>query len=168
MAMTLVYLQGKAKWTQKLFVPDAQYKCWSMVLYPNSESYDKILDMQKGSENIEGILNVIKKDDEGYYITLKRPTEKVIKGKVNGFQPPIVLNKDGSPLININIGNGSDVTTGLEYYTYKKPIGTKKGSAIRLFNVRVDNLVPYEPKKDMPAAQQKAVEGLNAQPEQLF
>lgn len=166
MAMKLVYLQGKAKWTNKLFVPDQQYKCWSMVLYPNAASYDKILELKKGGE-YDGILNVIKKDDDGYYVTLKRPTEKVIKGKVQAFQSPIVTNADGSPLINVSIGNGSDVTAGIEFYTYPKPTGGKRGSAIRLLTVRVDNLIPYE-KSDRPPEVQKTLKGLDEQPEQLF
>lgn len=163
-----IYLSGKGKWCNKLFVPDQMYKCWGCLLYPTEESYQKILDMKKGKEGVQGILNTIKKDEDGYSISLKRPTEKMFKGRMQGFTPPVVLNKDGSPFNPQNaIGNGSDLTCKIEYYTYKRPTGGQ-GSAIRLEAVRIDNLVPFEKEKDFPEAQLKQVSGLTEQPPPLF
>lgn len=163
-----IYLSGKAKWAAKLFTPDQQYKCWSFLLYPDDPSYQKILEMKKGKEGTQGILNVIKKDDDGYCMTLKRPTEKLFKGRMQGFTPPLVVNADNSPFnAQMSIGNGSDVTCKVEYYTYNRPTGGK-GSAIRLEAVRVDNLVPFEKEKDFKEAELKQVSGLTEQPPPLF
>src|SRR3990167_7095580 len=160
-----VYFQGKAKWA-RLINPDLKFNCWSMVLYPTPESYAQILELKETKNNVAGILNVIKKDEDGYNITLKRPVNKPMRGKVVAFSPPEVLEADGkTPLRNALIGNGSDVTCKCEYYKYNTPIGGK-GTAIRLLSVRVDTLIPYEMKKDFTEDQLKAVEGLSEHPPQ--
>lgn len=166
---TYIFLKGKAKWANKLFIPDQMYKCWSVLIYPDQDSYSKILELKAGKEGIQGILNVIKKDEDGYNITLKRPTEKKFNGKLQGFIPPLVLNADNSPFNpqGPQIGNGSDVTCKIEYYQYKRPTGGY-GSAIRLESVRIDNLVPFEKSKDFPDAQAKQASGLTDQPPPLF
>lgn len=165
---TYYFIKGKAKWANKLFVPDQMYKCWSLLVYPDTDSYSKILELKAGKEGVQGILNVIKKDDEGYSITLKRPTEKLMKGKLNAFLPPVVLNADNSPFnSSVGIGNGSDVTCKIEWYDYKRPTGGR-GSAIRLESVRIDSLVPFEKNSDFPSAEAKLVSGLTDQPPPLF
>ncbi len=163
------YFQGKAKWA-RLVSPDQKYACWSVVLYmdANSDSYNKLLELKKADNGVDGILNVIKKDEDGYFTTFKRPTQKLIKGKVQAFAPPIVMEADGTtPLLNALVGNGSDVTVKVEVYQYNKPTGGK-GRAARLVSVRVDNLIPFEMKKDFDEDQMKQVKGLAEQPEQLF
>lgn len=163
-----IFLSGKAKWANKLFVPDQLYKCWSVVLYPNEQSYSKVLEMKKGQDGVQGILNMIKKDDEGYYITLKRPTEKLMRGKLNAFLPPVIVNADNTPFNaqGAAIGNGTDVTCKIEYYIYPRPTGGK-GSAIRLESVRIDNLVPFL-KDSFNKEEAKQVAGLTDQPPPLF
>lgn len=163
------YFKGKAKWANRLFLPDQQYKCWSVQVYPDQETYSKILELKSGKDGVQGILNVIKKDEDGYNIQLKRPTEKMFKGKLQGFVPPLVVNADNSPFNpqGPQIGNGSDVTCKIEYYEYKRPTGGK-GSAIRLESVRVDNLIPFNKDKDFPDVEAKAVSGLKDQPAPLF
>lgn len=168
MAKAFYYFKGKCKWANKLFVPDQLYKCWSLLVYPDQESYDKVLELKAGKEGVQGILNVIKKDDEGYNITFKRPTEKLMKGKLMAFLPPVILQADGTPWNkDTAIGNGSDVTCKIEWYSYKRPTGGQ-GSAIRLESVRIDSLVPFEKTTDFPPAEQKLADGLTDQPAPNF
>lgn len=163
-----VYIQGKAKWA-KLVTPDTKYNCWSVVVYPNDESYKLLLDLKADKGDTSGILNPIKKDDDGYNITLKRPIQKLMAGKVTSFSPPIVVEADGeNPLRNALVGNGSDITCKVQVYNYNKPQGGK-GTAIRLESVRVDNLVPFEIKRDFDKDQQRQVAGVaEAPPQPLF
>ena len=163
-----IYLSGKAKWANKLFAPDLKFKNWSVLLYPNEESYSKILELKKGKDDVQGLLNIIKKDEDGYCLTLKRPTEKLIRGKMIGYAPPLVLNADNSPFNpqGPQLGNGSDITCKIEYYEYAKPAGGR-GSAIRLESVRVDNLVPFK-KDDFSKADAQQASGLTDQPPPLF
>lgn len=167
MAKVYYYFKGKVKWANKLFTPDQKFKCYSLLLYPDQDSYAKIMDLKAGKDGTQGLLNVIKKDDEGYNITLKRPTEKLMKGRLQAFLPPVVLNADNSPFNQQTaIGNGSDVTCKVEWYDYARPTGGR-GSAIRLESVRIDSLIPFE-KKDFPADMVKQASGLTEQPPPLF
>lgn len=167
MAKTYYYISGKGKWANKLFMPDQMYKCWSILIYPNEEGYSKVLELKAGKDGVQGILNTIKKDDDGYNITFKRPTEKLMKGRLNAFLPPLVVDAEGQPWNkDKGIGNGSDLTCKIEWYSYKRPTGGQ-GSAIRLESVRVDNLVPFE-KKDFPEPERKMMEGLDEQPAPNF
>lgn len=151
-----VYLQGKAKWA-RLTVPD-QYGHWSIVLYPNAESKAKIQDLIS-----RGLKNNLKKDEDGEYMTFRRPTSKDIRGKVVGFAPPEVIQGDGvTPLREALVGNGSDVTVKVEVYGFKR----FPGVAARLQAVRVDTLVPYSGDRDFTDDQKDLVKGLPEQPEQ--
>lgn len=151
-----IYLQGKAKWAR--FTQPDQYGNWSVVLYPNDEGYTKIMELKD-----KGLMNVIKKDDDGYYCTFRRPQSKTYSGKVKGFAPPMVLDgtqklSDGShpPLVQALVGNGSDVTLHIEVYPFKKP-GGGSGVGARLVSCRVDNLVPYTGRQDFAEDQQRTV-----------
>lgn len=158
------YFQGKAKWV-RVHNPD-QYNNWKMDLYLTDESYKKLLDLKESKDGVSGILNVIKKDDDGYYTSFKRPASKLMRGKTVGFAPPEVLDKDGvTPLRDTVIGNGSDVTVKIQVYTYNKPAGGK-GRATRLEAIKVDNLIPYGGKKDMDDEMFRQTKGLDEQPEQ--
>lgn len=132
-----VTFKGKAKWANRLYVPDIEYKKWGLTLYPDAPSLEIIRDLQA-----QGVKNVLKKDDDGYYLNLGRPTEKVIRGKVIPFSPPVVVDKDGVAT-TASIGNGSDVTVKMEVYSHGTPTGGK-AKAMRLAGVRIDNLIPYE------------------------
>src|SRR5688572_7094049 len=103
-----ILLQGKGKWIRPQS-PD-KYGNWSMVLYPNPESYNKLLELKQ-----RGLKNEIKKDEDGYFTTLRRPQQKVYAGKVKGFAPPEIVGPDGLPFHAL-IGNGSDVTAKIEVY----------------------------------------------------
>lgn len=139
-ATKFVAFQGKCKWA-KLDVPDTAFSIegkWSIRLYPTQESYDRILELKQ-----EGIKNHLKKDDDGYFITFSRPTQKLFKGRLKAFEPPAIEDKDGTPLPRTTrIGNGSDVTVTIEVYYFTTPQKTE-GCATRLATVRIDNLVPY-------------------------
>lgn len=167
MASDYIFIQGKCKWP-KFVTPDLKYKCWSVVLYPNSESYNKILELKNKNGETDGILNVIKKDEDGYNITIKKKTERLMKGTLVGQDPPEVLGPDNLPLRNALVGNGSDITVKLRVYKYKKPTGGF-GTAIELYSVRVDNLVPYEMRRDQTDTQEKLTRDLADQkPQPLF
>ncbi len=156
-----VYLKGKCKWA-RTNTPD-KYGKWGVVLYPDDASLETIRDLQT-----KGIKNVLKKDEDGYFMAFRREQQKNMRGKMVGFAAPIVLDKDGQLLApDLMIGNGSDVTIKIEVYTYNVPAGGK-GAATRLVSIRVDNLVPYEVNRDFAPDEQKAVEGLREQPAATF
>lgn len=170
MATKDVYLQGKAKWA-KLITPDTKFgSAWSVVLYLTPESYQTVMGLKEMHGKTKGIMNVIKKDEDGYYITLKRQTSKLIKGQVVGFAPPEVLEANGKETLrNAMVGNGSDITCKVQVYNYPDKLSGGMGTAIRLESVRVDNLIPYEMKNDFDEEQKRQTKGLaEAAPQPLF
>jgi hypothetical protein len=151
-----VFIKGKLSWA-KTQVPDEWGK-WKVTVHPDAESLEKIRDLQG-----QGIKNVLKKNDEGYYTTFSRPVSKMIKGKVVGLAPPEVLEADGkTPLKNALIGNGSDGIIKLEVYTHGTP-GGGKAKAARLMSICVKNLIPFEMNRDFSEGQKEAVKGLEEQ-----
>jgi hypothetical protein len=141
MATERVYLNGKSKFAH-LVQPDHMYNKWQILLYPDDASLKKIKELQS-----EGIKNKLKKDEDGYNMTFSRPTFRDNKklGTTTPMAPPLILEKDGSPWERTTlVGNGSDVTIGLEVYEHQQPGTAKKAKAARLMSVRVENLVPYD------------------------
>jgi hypothetical protein len=163
-----VYVSGKAKWAH--LVRPKQWSdetpAWEITLYPNQESYAKILELKEPPS----IKNVLKKDDDGYFIKFKRVTElKKKDGRRIGLEPPFVVKDDGmTPLTETLVGNGSDVTCKLEVYRHRGPEGPRSGRAARLVGVRVDNLVPFNVTRDLTDREAKMQEGVKDQPAQLF
>ena len=151
--MATIFLQGMAKWA-RLQAPD-QWGNWKINLYLDQANMQKFKDL--------GVKNKIGRDDDGDFITLRRPLNRVVKGKVIGMAPPVVVDKDGAPMEGVAIGNGSTVTAKCDYYEYKSPQGDP-GHAVRLAGLRVDSLIPYTPEKDYPPELKKAVGKLNEQP----
>lgn len=135
MASSYYYLSGKAKWA-KLFKPDEKYKNWQIQVYLDDASmktYDESgMTMQK------------KRDDDGIFVTFRRPEAKVIKDELVKFDPPSVLDTDGNKLDQL-VGNGSDVTVKVIVYD------TMKGKGHRLEAVKVNKLVPYVKQDSAPA-----------------
>lgn len=162
MPTDFMYVSGKVKWFRHT-TPNEWGK-WSHQMYLNPESLEKIRELQS-----EGVKNVIKKDEDGYYIRFNRPCEKEVKGKMIGLKPPEVFMSDGvTPLKATNIGNGSDVTTKLEVYSYRVPgQGDSRAKAIRWLSSRIDNLVPFESTRDFLEDEEKAARGLADQPPQF-
>jgi hypothetical protein len=157
-----IYLQGKTKWFRHDH-PD-QYGKWKHVLYfnPDTDTFKKITDLKEK----KGILNVLKKDEDGYNMTFTRPTQKTYQGKVQGFAPPEIIDANGIPLRNVNVGNGSDVTTKIYVYPYKSPGTTEQKWATRWESSRIDNLVPFDGKRDFDEDTEKLVRNLEGQPPQ--
>src|SRR5579862_1301775 len=145
-------LKGKISW-HRLSQPDEEQK-WKVTLYPDAESLEKINAMK-----VEGLMNVLRKDEEGYNMTFSRYRQKTIRGKIVLFDAPVVLDKDGKPTDGIGIGHGSDVSVKLQVYKFNRPGG---GTAIaaRLEGVRVWNLIPWERERDMDANTVRQVKGL--------
>jgi hypothetical protein len=158
MATKEIFLKGKAKWAHT-GRPD-KYGNYSVVLYPDTESLEKIQAMKSATPRI---LNELKMDDDGPNMKLSCPQNKNINGTVKAFSV-VVLKPDGSPLTESLIGNGSDITCKLDHYTYRKG----EGAALRLKAIRVDNLVPYTVQNSMDPEQQAQVAGVLEQPAPLF
>lgn len=164
MAKKEYYFQGKSKYS-KVLMPDLEYQCWSQPLYLTQESYEQFMKLKEPTGEIAGIMNEVKKEEDGYFVNFRRPMTKTYQGKLQSFAPPVVVDKDGKPWEGRNlIGNGSDLTVKVEWYPFTSPFTKKKGSAIRLVSVRVDNLVPYEAKKDYSDIEVQAVKGLDTKP----
>lgn len=157
MPTKMIYLQGKAKWVQ-VHQPD-KFNKYGLVFYPDEKSLETLRDLQA-----EGLLNRMKKDDDGYFMRIGSPASKEIKGKVRGFAPPELIGPDGLPLREVAVGNGSDVTLKVEQYQYPTPTGGT-GIAIRLKAIRVDNLIPFE-RSSFSEEAAKQVDGLAERPTQ--
>lgn len=154
-------LKGKISW-HNLVHPDIEQK-WKCTLYPDAESLAKINALKE-----EGLLNGLRKDDEGYNMTFTRYRQKLIRGKMAVFDAPQVFDKEGKPTEGMGIGHGSDVTIKLQIYHYTKPGGQVKGTAARLEGVRVWNLIPFERTKDMTTQQVRQSKGLVETPEPIW
>lgn len=159
------YFQGKASWA-KLVTPDHMFKKWSVKLHLTPESYALFMKLKEKDGETEGILNEVKKDDDGYFVNLSRPTEKRYRDELRAFTPPEVIDKDGKVFQEL-IGDGSDITCKVECYRFKLPFKKNQGRAIRLASVRVDNLVPFT-RAQYTDEQEALVKGLDEQPKQLF
>jgi hypothetical protein len=169
MAKKYFYFKGKGKWIR----PDRpdQYGKWKHMMYPDAESLELFRELQLTKDNVQGIKNVLKKDDDGYNFSISRDQQKTIQGRVVGFAPPEIYDgskklEDGSyqPLRDVNIGNGSDIVSKVEYYTYNipGPSGDKrKGSAIRWESSRVDNLVPFQGRTEFTEGEAKMAKGMD-------
>ena len=168
-----VYLQGKTKWFRHQGAD--QWGNYAHVLWLDPSSVKKFQELQESKDGINGIKNTIQKDEDGYYVTLRRPSEKEMKnGRKLTFRPPEVLDgsktlPDGSnpPLPpEVRVGNGSDVTTKISVYTFTPPVGKNKGKAIRWESSRIDNLIPYSGTTDLDKYETRQVKGLSEQPPQ--
>lgn len=137
---TIMELKGKLMWVR--VVELNKYGKWSLDLYPDNESLEKLRRLQA-----DGIKNVIKLDDEGqYHVQISRPASiELTKGQATSVTPVKVRDKDKQPLPeNIRVGNGSDGVVAVEVYTHKVPNSEKRAKAMRLYGVEVHNLVPFE------------------------
>lgn len=152
------FIQGKAAWFRPK-IPNKWNK-WSTQLHPNGEGLELIRDLQA-----QGLKNQLKKDDDGYFLNISRPvTKETATGKILSFVPVEVFSADGTPFDG-NVGNGSDVTIKVEVYEHATP-GGGKAKAMRWVSARIDNLVPFNPDKDMNEYEKEASSGLKDQPKQ--
>lgn len=136
------YISGKARWA-KFFVP-SKFNKYAVDINLDNASLGKVLELKK-----RGIKNKIKKDEDGYWITLSSPSRIDTRTGPKVMQPPTVVNKDGSPWDpKIGIGNGSDVICKVWIRSYKNPSTQTPETAIRLYGVKIENHVPFNPKSD--------------------
>ena len=127
-----IYLSGTCKWA-KLYELDTKFEPkWSINLYPDEHSWEKIRKY--------GVPQKMREDNDGKYITLSRRLRGWVDGKETDLSPPKVLDANNNEFTEqVQIGNGSGVTCKIELYK------GKKGNGSRLLAVRVDNLVEYNP-----------------------
>src|SRR5690349_14026382 len=103
MPNTEIFLSGKCKHNW-LVTPDTKFDAqgkWSIVLYPDAPSLAKIQELKERKGGTDGIMNHLKKDEEGYYMTFTRPTQRIFRGIPTAFTPPILLDADNKPLTNV-------------------------------------------------------------------
>jgi hypothetical protein len=132
MATQIVYLTGKANWV-KVDKPDPKYGHYGLDLYLDKGSMAKF--------EKTGCILKVRESDDGNFITLRRPSKKLVKGELVTFDPPELLQADGETPFDIKtnlIGNGSKVTCKVIFYD------TQKGVGHRLEAIRVDDLVEYK------------------------
>jgi hypothetical protein len=138
----LIDLQGKINWA-RLYQPN-KFDKWSIQFYPDAPSLEKLRELQG-----EGMKNVLKKDDNGWNVQLSRPTAvELRRGQKTSVTPPKVIDAERKPLEGVAIGNGTDATVTVERYTHPVPNTDKRSVAVRLYGVRVDNLVPFNADAD--------------------
>lgn len=155
-----IFIQGKVSWLKSKMTN--KWNKYSVQIHPNAEGLEIIRGLQA-----EGLKNNLKKDDDGYYVNFTRPATKEFRsGKVVTYAPPDVFDTAGKPFDG-GVGNGSDATLKIEVYQHETP-GGGKAKAARWVSARIDNLVPYEPDRDLTDDQKEAASGLEKQPEQLF
>jgi hypothetical protein len=131
-------------------------------MYPDKDSLEKVRDMQA-----KGLKNTIKKDDDGYYVTWTRKTQIDGKAGIIPLTPPAIFQRDENgevvPFNGENVGNGSDVTTKLQFRTFKSKAGGTM-SAARWESSLIEHLVPFEGAVDFTEQEAKAFKGLDSLP----
>lgn len=163
----IVTFQGKGGFFQHLQQGDNEYKNWNVRLYFDEASLSKFKQLQQKDGEVDGIMNELKQDADGaYFHHFKRPFFKDFGRGDEPLLPPEILNRDDTPWDrNTFIGNGSDITVGCEIYQFTNRRTKRKGKAIRLSYVRVDNLVPYS-RDDYTDAQKRMTKGVDQVPPQ--
>lgn len=166
MATNFYKFTGKAKWA-KVYEPEEFRGAvnWKIDLYLD----DKGLRERAAA----GIQSKVYEDEEGSYVTFKRPKTKVIKGVLNEFSGPKIIDADGKVLVSykkndegnawervgtpVLIGNGSTVEVEVAVYD------TQMGKGQRLETVKIIDLIEYKPdtgsntiiKSDAPSSPSK-------------
>lgn len=154
-----VFLKGKIKWANSLFTPDTMYEPkWQAKLYLDDESVEIIRELQS-----LGLMNKISKDDDGWYTSVSRPTQKMFKGVLTPLTPPVIEDNEGNLITQNIIGNGSDVICKMEVYNYKPQGGNRRKVAYRLASVKVVNLIRYEREADMSDSNKRQTAGITEQ-----
>ena len=96
--MTKVLLTGRGKWISKAIKewkkPDGTVdRKWNMSFYPDDKSRDEIMELQA-----KGLKNRLKKDNDGWNISLSRPVAKDDEGEEVKFDPPYIKDAEGKDI----------------------------------------------------------------------
>lgn len=158
MATRWINITGKIFWAQ-LVNPDSAFGSsnWKLDLYPETEEAWNLI-------KESGIQKTVKESEHGKYISLTRPTYKMMKGSLVFFTPPAVEDKDGTVIVDyvdkelnkrvlsyeksaektitkrgtdVLLGNGTVATVNVAVYD------TMKGKGSRLESVKVLDLVEF-------------------------
>lgn len=165
---TYINVRGKVSWP-KIYTPDEFRGAvnWTLNLYPeNDAEWDKIkkAGLQGKPKDDDGSSSGV----EGKYITLRRPTTKLMKGKLVYFAPPHIWDADGKPILKyvgadnkllnsydskdtkvtavgeqISLGNGSVIDLRISVYPTAMGIGN------RFEAIKVIDLIEYERPEDV-------------------
>jgi hypothetical protein len=137
-----VKLKGKLSWVRG--TQPNKFEKWSLNLHPDAESLAIFRDLQ-----VDGVKNQLKKDDDGLYFQISRPTfVEFRKGVKTPVAPPVITHADGRSMDGVSIGNGSDGVVTCEVYTHPVPNTEKRAKAMRWLSLEVTDLVPFETKQD--------------------
>lgn len=163
-----VFFSGKGAFFQQLMRGDPEYGNWVVRLHFNPESYNLFMKLKETKGETEGIMNEVKKDEEGYFHFFKRPFVKDFGKGEERLAPPVITDAEGKLWdMDKYIGNGSDITVGCELYTYRNRRTKGRGTAIRMASVRIDNFLPYT-RADLSEGEQKQIRGMDEQPKQYW
>jgi hypothetical protein len=139
---------GKASWA-KVYEPEEFRGStnWKINIYLDDAELEK--------RKKAGIQSKVYEDEEGTYVTFKRPQTKLIKGQQQIFAGPKIVDKDGKAIVEykkndagngfdrigdpVLIGNGSVVEVTVAVYP------TPMGNGQRLESVRIVDLIEYSP-----------------------
>lgn len=132
MATKYYKFKGPCKWA-KLHTPDQKYNNYQINVYLDDEGIKQLKD--------SGLQLSLKTDEDGSFVTFRRPQQKIIKGQLVDLGKPRVEDKDRKPLEAL-VGNGSMVTVDVSVYD------TLKGKGHTMMGVQVTDLVIYERSTD--------------------
>lgn len=182
MATKYYTLKGSVKWC-KVYEPDefSGVKRWMLNFYPaDGGEWEKFQKM--------GTELGTKEDTDGKYVTFRRPTTKLIGENLVVFSPPEIsgavevkyVNDESLSVRSYNkgdkvtvkqvgepqpIGNGSVVLVNLAVYDVKIAGTPSKGH--RLENIKVLDLVSYDPDAPKESTPAKAPEKKEEKKEEL-
>lgn len=129
-----INIRGRTKWVNGkfggLFEKDEEYGNYSLIVYPDPESWDRI-------KKAGGLPIQTKTDDEGDFYKFRRPHAKILNGENVIFGRPKVFFPEGVEGTR-DIGNGSIV----EATVVKYKAGRHEGH--RLESVKIIDLIKFE------------------------
>lgn len=147
MATETYKFTGKSKWA-KVYDPEEFRGAsnWKINVYLD--------DAEIAKRKKAGIQSKTYSDEDGTYVTFKRPQTKLIKGVLNEFAPPKIFDAEGNCLVDykksadgtsfervgkpVLIGNGSVVEATVTVYD------TQMGKGQRLESIKIIDLIEYE------------------------
>lgn len=147
MASETIKFTGKAKWA-KIYEPEEFRGAtnWKINVYLDKDNLEK--------RKKAGIQSKVYDDEDGTYVTFKRPQTKLIKKVLNEFSPPKVYDENGNCIVDykksadgtkfervgepVLIGNGSEVEVSVIVYD------TPMGKGQRLESIKILDLIEYE------------------------